>query len=178
MEKLLDLSIQYFDLFMICILIGLVTLILSIFLKKKITLLIVMGVLIIGTLVVINQLKYTTLFDLYSDQLNEDSDVKSVSITINDLSGNMPKQVRRVTIEDKKMIEQVIEDFSAIKLKKDDDNQHRVRDFHIDIVVTNQIKEDHSSTTTVRLDLDKNYVNNYKIVSKKGHLKTIKSLLK
>jgi c-di-AMP phosphodiesterase-like protein len=95
MEKLLDLSFQYFDIFLICILISLVTLILSIFLKKKITLLIVMGVLIIGTVVVINQLKYTTLFDLYADQLNEDSDVKSVSITINDFSGNMPKQGKK-----------------------------------------------------------------------------------
>jgi hypothetical protein len=76
------------------------------------------------------------------------------------------------------MIEQIIDDFSEIKLKKDDDIQHRVRDYHIDIVVTNQIKEDHFSTTTVRLDLDNNFVNDYKIVSKKERLKTIKSLLK
>jgi c-di-AMP phosphodiesterase-like protein len=176
MRKLIDISFQYFDIFLICILIGLVALILSMVFKKRITLIVVMGVLIIGTVVVLNQMKYTTLFDLYSDQLNEDSDVKSVSITINDFSGNMPKQIRRVTIEDEKTIERILADFSGIKLKEDEDIQHHGRDYHIDIVVTNQIKEDHSSTTTIRLDLDKNYVNDYKIVSKKEYLKTIKSL--
>jgi hypothetical protein len=176
MRKLIDISFQYFDIFLICILIGLVVLILSMFFKKRITLIIVLGVLMIGTVVVINQMKYTTLFNLYSDQLNEDSDVKSVSITINDLSGNMPKEIRRVTIKDGKMIERILADFSGIKLKKDDDVQHHVREYYIDIVVTNQIKKDHFSTTTIRLDLDKNYVNNYKIISKKEYLKTIKSL--
>jgi hypothetical protein len=177
MGKLLDLSFQYFDFLLICILIGLVIFILSMVYKKRITLIMVMGVLIIGTVVVINQMKYTTLFDLYSDQLNEDSDVKSVSITINELSGNMPKRLGRVTIEDKKMIEQILADFSGIKLKKDEDIQHHYRDYHLDIVVTNQIEEDHFSTTTIRLDLDKDYVNDYKIVSETEHLKTIESLV-
>jgi hypothetical protein len=107
----------------------------------------------------------------------EDSVFKSVSIIINDFSGNMPKQIRRVTIEDEKIIERIIEDLSGIKLKEDDDIPVLDRDYQIEIVVTNQIKEDHFSTTTVRLNLDKNYVNDNKIVSEPEHLKTIESLV-
>lgn len=177
METLLDLSFQYFHLLLIPILIGLVTLILSIFIKKRIPLITVMAVLIIGSVIVLNQTKYTTLLELYSNQLNEDSVVKSVSITIQEPSENVPEPIRGVTIEKKEVIERILEDLSVIELKEDDDIQQVFRDYQIEVVVTNQIEEDHFSTTTIHLDIDKNYVNDYRIISDTNHLKTIESLV-
>jgi hypothetical protein len=46
------------------------------------------------------------------------------------------------------------------------------------MVVTNQIEEDHFSSTSIHLNIDKNYMNKYKIISKTNHLKTIESLVK
>jgi hypothetical protein len=177
LDTILDLSFQYFHLLLIPILIGLVTLIFSIFIKNRITLIIIMAVLIIGSVIVINQSKYTTLLEVYSQQLNEASDVKSVSITIQEPSENVPEKIKRVTIEKKEFIERILEDFSGIELKKEDDIQHLYRDYYIEIVVTNEIEDDHFSTTTINLNIDRNYVNEYRIISKTNHLKTIESLV-
>jgi hypothetical protein len=177
MGILLDLSFQYFDLFLFAVLICLVTFILSLMIKNRKTLIIVMGVLIIGTIIFIWQMKYTTFLELYSDHLNEDSAVKSVSITINDLSSNMQANIRTVTIEDEEIIDRILEDLSSLELKKDDGVQHRFRDYHIKMVVTNQIEEDHFSTDVIHFDLDKNYINDYRIINETNHLKTIDSLI-
>jgi hypothetical protein len=176
MRTLIDFTFQYFDLFLIGILIVLVTLFISVFIKNRITLVIVMAILIIGILIFLNQTKYTTLLELYSDQLNEDSVVKSISISINEQSGNMSDKIRSVTIEDEEIIERILEDFSNIELKKEDDIQHLYREYHIVIIVTNKIEEDHLKTTTIGMDLDKNYLDNYRIISETNHLKTIESL--
>lgn len=177
MGTLLDLTFQYFYLILFVILIVLVSFILSKFIKKRITLMIVIASLIFGSIFFVYQMKYTTLMELYSEQLNEDSVVKSVSITINEPSENIPERIRSVTIEKEEIIDKILEDFSGIELKKDDDIQHLHRDYQIELVVTNQIKKDHFSTTTIHLNLDKNYVNDYRIISKSNHLITIESLV-
>jgi len=94
-----------------------------------------------------------------------------------DFSGNMPERKASVTIEEEEIIERILEDFSGLELKKDYDIQNIYRDYQIEIVVTNQIKEKHFSTTIIRFDLDKNYVNDYQIVSETNHLKTIEYLV-
>jgi hypothetical protein len=132
--------------------------------------------LIIGSTIAINQTKYTTLLKLYSNQLNESSVVESISITVQEPSEYVPKNVRSVTIENKEVIEKILGDFSTIELKEED-VQHLYRNYYIVIVVTNQIEEDHFSTTSIHLNIDKNYMNNYKIISKTNHLKTIESLV-
>ncbi len=162
---------------LIIFLIGLVTIILSLFVKKSITVMILVGVLIVGTVIFIEQSKYTTLFDLYSKQLNKDTVVKSVSISVNDFSEDIPEILKSVTIQDDEIIHEIIEDLSSIKLKRDDNIPQLFRDYRIEFIVTNEIEEKHFETTTIRLDLSENYVNNYKIISKTNHLRTIESLV-
>jgi hypothetical protein len=131
----------------------------------------------IGSAIAINQTKYTTLLKVYSNQLNESSVVESISITVQEPSEYVPKNVRSVTIENKEVIEKILGDFSTIELKEED-VQHLYRNYYIVMVVTNQIEEDHFSTTSIHLNIDKNYMNKYKIISKTNHLKTIESLVK
>jgi hypothetical protein len=132
--------------------------------------------LIIGSALAINQTKYTNLIKVYSNQLNESSVVESISITVQEPSEYVPKNVRSVTIQNKEVIEKILEEFSRIELKEEN-IQHLYRSYYIVIVVTNQIEKDHFSTTSIHLNIDKNYMNNYKINSKTNHLKTIKSLV-
>jgi hypothetical protein len=125
--------------------------------------------LIIGSTIAINQTKYTTLLKLYSNQLNESSVVESISITVQEPSEYVPKNVRSVTIDNKEVIEKILGDFSTIELKEED-VQHLYRNYYIVMVVSNQIEEDHFSTTSIHLNIDKNYMNKYKIISKTNHL--------
>jgi hypothetical protein len=172
----LDFTFQYVHVFLSVILIGLVTLILSLFIKKRRTLIVVMVVLIISSLIVVNQMKYTTLAEHYSEQLNEDTVVESISITIMEAPWDMPRESRSILIEQKDIINQILEDISNIELKKDDDIQLLDGKFQVKMIVTNQISEDHFKTTTIHLDLDENFVNDFRIISKTNHLKTIASL--
>jgi hypothetical protein len=132
--------------------------------------------LIIGSAIAINQTKYTNLIKVYSNQLNESSVVESISITVQEPTEYVPKNVRSVTIQNKEVIEKILEEFSSVELKEEN-IQHLYRSYYIVIVVTNQIEKGHFSTTSIHLNIDKNYMNNYKIISKTNHLKTIKSLV-
>lgn len=162
--------------FLIIILIGLVAFGVSLYIKKRLTLIIVMVVLIIGTLIFVNQLKITTFSDLYSNQLNDDTIVESISINIYDLD-YMPERKASAKIEDEEIIEQVLVDLSGLKLKRDYNIQDYYREYEVEIIVTNQVDERSLSKTTIRLDMNENYVNEYQVISGTNHLRTIESLV-
>jgi hypothetical protein len=148
---------------------------LSTFLKKKVTVVSVLAILLIGTLIIWNQLQYTTFMKLFSKQLDENTQVESLTIYLLDDSG-LPWQ--SLKIEEGKQIEAILRDVTAIELKSVDDSPRYVRDYQIEMVVTNQVKtDDHASTSVIRFELNKNYLDDYQIISKSDHLNTIESLV-
>ncbi|MFD1039713.1 hypothetical protein ACFQ3N_15100 [Virgibacillus byunsanensis] len=61
---------------------------------------------------------------------------------------------------------------------------YKYRDYILQIVTTNQVKEDHYSTESIYIDLDNGYINisegypgSYEVVSDTNHLQTIESLV-
>jgi hypothetical protein len=175
---IIDLSYQFFEIFLIFILIGLVYLILSMFIKKRIIIMFVIAILTIGSILFIEQTKYTTLMELYTNQINENSAIKSVTITVFDKQKKIPDFNSSVTIEDEIVINRIIDDLASVKLKKDKDTPTLHGEYHINIAVSNEIEEDHFSLTSVGFDISSKYVNNYAIISDTDHLKTIESLVK
>ncbi|MDT8860294.1 hypothetical protein N0O92_08610 [Alkalihalobacillus sp. MEB130] len=123
MNIFFDVSWHLFHFLLIGILIISVTATLSFFIKNKIALLVAIMTLILVTIFVIDQTKYTTFQELFSEHLSEESKVRSISIAVNDLSGDRPETVARKTIEDDSLINDILEDFEEIKLKKDEDGQ-------------------------------------------------------
>lgn len=71
-----------------------------------------------GIFFIEHQMKYTTFPEVVPVQLNEVTTIRSISITINDLSGSLPDREAKTTIENGKMIEQILDDFSEMELKK------------------------------------------------------------
>ncbi|UTR08987.1 hypothetical protein MM300_13715 [Evansella sp. LMS18] len=163
-----------FPIFLIAVSIIAVTFLLSFFIKNNIALFAVVIILILGTSLIINQMQYTTFQELYSDQLNEDSDIRSISVAVNDLSVRTPETAARTTIEDESLIGDILNDFQKIELRKD--NDAGIRKYTIGVTVNNQVKENFSRTTTIYIEMDDEYLNEYKIVSAKKHLETIESL--
>ena len=164
---------------LIAVLIGFLTFFMSLFFKKRSTLIASVIIVIFGTLFIVDQMQYTTFQKLVSDQLNEESIVESISITINDVSesGGLPVRVARVKIEDEEIIKRILQDFSDMELKKDVDARYTGRDYSVRILTTNEVKENFLETSSISLELDDYYVNEYEIVNKTVHLKTIESLV-
>jgi hypothetical protein len=177
-RDLVDISFQLFPIILFCILMSVVYLILSIFIKKRSIILVTIGVLTIGSLVFINLTKYSSFLELYSDQLNEDSVVQSVTITVYDDSESIPDFKKSITIGDAEIMKRIIDELSGVELKKEKNIPHQFRDYYINIVVTNRIEKDHFRTTSIGFDIDINHLNQYRIINETEHLKTIQSLVK
>jgi hypothetical protein len=150
---------------------------LSLFIKKKPPLFIVTICLVLGTIYLADQMKYTTFTKLYSKQINEGSVLESVTITVNELIDGIPKGKMQTTIKDEEVIEQIIGDLSELELKKEDHPDDIFLKYEVRFVSTNKIKEDTYQSEFVGVDLDDNYLNNYEIVSDTNHLKAIESIV-
>lgn len=177
MNVFFDISWQLFHFLLIGILVIGFTVILSFFIKNKIFLLAVNLILIFGTMFFIEHLKFTTFEEFVSEHLTEESTVRNISITINDLSGQRPITAVRATIEDESVINDILEDFSEIELKKDENVRFLRKKYVVGITANNPVRENISRTTTLYLEMDSHYLEEYRIISESNHLKTIESLI-
>ncbi|WP_099157542.1 DUF4181 domain-containing protein [Virgibacillus ndiopensis] len=138
---------------------------------------------IFGIFLINEQIKYTTFQKIVADQLNEDSTVRSITIYINDLSGTFPDREASTTIKDKEIINHILADLSNLELRKEDSFQE-YWEYSLRIVTTNQVEEDHYSTESFSVHVDRDYISIsegdadlYKIVTQSDFLKTIESLV-
>jgi hypothetical protein len=163
------------DYFIIALVLGLF---LKLFIKNRVALLIVLSCLVLGLFLFVDHLKYTTFTDLYEREINEDSEVERITITVNQLSEqNSPEGRETVTIEDQEIIQRILDDFSQIELKKDETARGQFREYDIRFVTTNEVREEQLVTEYVDVGLDQFYLNDYKIISETDHLETIQLLV-
>jgi hypothetical protein len=170
----INFTLQYFDFFLIIVLIVLVTLVMSRFIKGKRTLIMVMGLLVLAAFITVHQSKYTTFQELYDKTLKEDSVIDAIKIRVYDPSSDFSGSK---TIKKQDSIRRIMDDFSKMKLKKDADNTREFYQYHLEIIVTNQVEEDRYLTKIIHLKLDQNFLNNYKIISDTNHLESMQTLL-
>ncbi|MGD6966051.1 hypothetical protein ACQCVP_06450 [Rossellomorea vietnamensis] len=171
-----DFTLQYFHLFLIAVLIAIVTLVMSKFIKRKRTLFMVMTVLVIGVFFAVQQSKYTSFPELYNKILKEDSVIEEINIRVYDPSNDSLEPSASKVIEDQDTIEGLMNDFSKIELKKEDGTAREFYQYHVGIIVTNQAGEDRFSTKVINIKLDQDYLNDYKVISSTNHLKTLEAL--
>ena len=139
--------------------------------KRIIYILIIFSILGIGLFILINNTKYTSFDELYSDQINEESTIQKIDITID---SNLDS--RTTSIEDESIIAHILSDLSSIELKEEnetiDNHTHRVS-----ITTTNQLEDRLFSTEVINLKMNHQFFNQYRIVSETYHLATINSLV-
>lgn len=145
--------------------------------------LMVIGIVGVTSIYFVNdQLKYTTFQEVVSKQLNEDTIVRMIKIDIHDPSKEWRARTAWTTIEDEKIIEQILDDFSKIELIKRDID-YRIEQnvkYRVRIILTNQAGYKHSSTETLIVSLDEDHLisdNYYEIINTTDHLNTIESLI-
>ncbi|MEC5423498.1 hypothetical protein QGM71_08310 [Virgibacillus sp. C22-A2] len=170
----------YNDLFLFGVIIVLITVFLRLFFKKRTAFIIAVGLVAIGgigTAFIIDQMKYTTFQEVFSEQINEKSDIRGMSISINDVSNRIPETKATATIRDEEIMERVLADFLKLELKKDVDAQLYHRDYTIKITTNNEVEEGRSVTDSFTMYVDENYINEYEVLSEKDHLSTVDLLV-
>ncbi|MBP1970240.1 hypothetical protein J2Z83_002358 [Virgibacillus natechei] len=177
MNTLIDFLLQFGDLFLIGNAIILLTFFLSLLFKKRSTLIVAVAIVVVGTIFIVYQSKYTTFQELVSNQINEENTVRDISITINDLSSDIPERKASVTIGDEEITERILEDFSEVELREDQEARPIDRKYRISIRTTNEIEENVLKTDSFTLSVNDNYIDDYEIISETDHLKTIESLV-
>ncbi|MBE4909976.1 hypothetical protein IMZ08_18220 [Bacillus luteolus] len=148
------------------------------FIKKRKAFFII-GFLIVGTFLIFEWDKYSSFEKRVAKSLHEDTIIESMTIRIYDMSKKddfFPERKAWVTIKDQETINAVLEDFSGLKLKRDEDARRQVREYEIKLLVTNEVKPDLLVTKNIYLEVDEHYLEDYKILGETEHLKTIKSL--
>ncbi|MRG86078.1 hypothetical protein [Salinibacillus xinjiangensis] len=170
-------SLTLIDIILTGALVIIVTFILSLFVKKKLTLFVALLIVIFGIYFIKDQLKYTTFQDLVSDKLDEQSIVESITITTQDLSEGLPKREKSIEIEDEKKIDRILKDFKEVELKKEEDVHSVFREYYIEILVTNEVDDDHLIMEELAFGLDEDYLGQYKIINETKHLKTVEELI-
>lgn len=177
MSSYINFLYHYFDFALMAIFIGLLALFLSLFFKTKSKLIAAVMVILVAVFFLVNHMQYTTFPKFVSDQLNEKSEIRDMTITINDNSKGYREREASVTIEDEEIIEQILADFEPLKLKRDISHRSSENKFTLSFLVTNETKKHVYNTSSLTLYIDDDYVNNYRILSATNHLKTIEALI-
>jgi hypothetical protein len=166
--------------FLIGVLIIFLTFFLSLFIKRKVVLGAIVVVLIAGIFFLDNLLKYTNFISLYADDITEESTVEEMTITFNHLENKddlEPEKMEQVKITDEETINDILRDLSTVKLKKDEDAKYTVKTYEITMVVSNQVSDSQIISKLVTVQVDDEYLNQYKIVNETKHLQTIEKLV-
>jgi len=179
MDLLLDILWKLFPfLLMIIAIIG-ITALLRIVFKKKLPVNIIIIMLIIGTVYIIDRSHYTTFTDVYSDHLNEESIVRSITV-----STNYHPDDRRfdpdsdIEIKDEAKMNELIQAFSELELKKDRDH-HLIEnpEYRVRITTTHEMEEGLLKTGSFFFDLDELYLDRYQVVNDTNHLQVLDQLV-
>ncbi|MFD2762374.1 DUF4181 domain-containing protein [Lentibacillus juripiscarius] len=151
--------------------------------------LMLMAMSVIGVLAIFfisDLMKYTTFQEVVSDQLHEETEIRRISIRVNELNNaGMAETIKkRATINDDETIDRILQDFSEMELKKDDGFLEE-RKYYISIVTKNKKAEDYYKTEDLVVYVGNHYISisegrasRYRIVSETDHLQTIESLVK
>ncbi len=156
-----------------------VTAILRLFFKKKITAFAIAAFLVIGTAYIIDRSHYTTFIDLYSDHLNKDSVIRSITVS----TAYLPDERRfdpeeDIEIEEEKIMNEIIQAFSELELKKDRDHHYIENpDYRVRITTTNEEEEGLLRTESFYFNLNDKYLNNYKVVNDSNHIEMLAALV-
>ncbi|MFT4412263.1 hypothetical protein ACLM5H_00250 [Fredinandcohnia humi] len=145
--------------------------------RKRLLILLGILLLIVGYMYVMEQEEIITFKEFTRFQLTEESEVKHIRIKFKEDSENLPGLV---TIKDEDIIQDILKDFSTLKLKGDrfyNFEAHDKKEYYIQILVDTP-KEGYILTESIDFDIDEEYLRNLKIISNPNHLRTIESLIK
>lgn len=147
-----------------------ISLILSLFIERKIIILIVTTCIVLGLWFLIDQLQYTTISKAYS--IDENFNIENVTLRENEIVDRLQWWGKyETTIDDEKEIDQIVTTLSKLELKRD----KCLSDWKyiIELEGYREIKEDIYEHEVIDLSLDENCLYSYQIVNGADYIKTL-----
>ena len=132
-------------------------------------------VLLVGGYFLYDQMIYTTSDATVIKEFHEDSEIRNLQIRKVEFEIGTYSFKERMLIEDEETIRKILQDLSDIELKREINKEPGGADYVLDLLISN-LKNDMVETGTIQIIVGKEYINDYKIVSDKDHLKTLKEL--
>ncbi|MCT8137823.1 hypothetical protein H1D32_08675 [Anaerobacillus sp. CMMVII] len=179
MSALVNFLYLYIDFSLVAIFVTISALVLGIGIKMKSKFFKRMVFVFLIIFLVVNHLQFTTFEKFAAKKINEETDIKEVTITIRDTSGDFPERKASVTLKDEETIYQILSDFEAMKLKRLVIGERRTsfQEFEISFLTTNLMDLNYYLTDSFTLYVDDEYLNNYRILGETNHLRTIEELI-
>ena len=167
------------ELYFGAIVIALLSILLYGFVKKKSTIVITMGILVAGSILLVNLLQYSSFEKYSSKYINEDTIIKNLVIFhFYDNNGNYDSWRKSTTIEDENVIRQIVDDLSTISFKENTPRPSELTGFELVFLVSNKPKDRKVHVTeSFIIEVSEDYFNRKKITKSENHLKTLESLV-
>ncbi|MGY3714246.1 hypothetical protein ACWE42_01825 [Sutcliffiella cohnii] len=161
------------------LLVVLVAFIISRFIQDRMKVIVITFVFIVGLFMLANILAYTSFTKYASKYINEETTINNVTITVYDLDDRgMRLDYTSITIEDEKVIDKLLQDFSQVKLKKDLNTTSWERRYNVMFSVTNPASDGkYVVTGSYSFNVDEKYLNDHKIINSTNHLSTIEEII-
>lgn len=144
--------------------------------KKKLAMGLIFVAVAIGGAFLVYQLKYTTFEEWNAKHFGTETNIRSVSIRVNEITDRFPVEIGQITVEDKEEIDRVIADLKGLKLKKVTDSGEPWKKYVVEFLVVNE-NGNLLETNSLSYQVDQNYINDYQIINDQNHLKTIEELV-
>lgn len=133
----------------------------------------------IGVTFLLELFSYTTFQEAYSNYLQEDTEIRQMTIEIHDTSHPYPECQATATIVDEELIDAIMDDFMEAELKREFGINRYTwdSDYTIGVMVTNRIDDGHLRTDTFHVHTNESHVGKYKVVNGPDYLETIERLV-
>lgn len=109
------------------------------------------------------------------NEVREDSVIRHLKIRKVELERGTYTFKESILIEEEETIREILKDLSGLDLKREYDKDPGGADYVLDLLISNP-KDNLMETGTIQITVGKDYINDYKIVTEKDHLKTLKEL--
>ncbi|MEA3322516.1 MAG: hypothetical protein U9Q88_21255 [Bacillota bacterium] len=154
------------------LLIGVVKLLLR---KSRFGPLFVALVLFVGGYFLYDQIRSTTSNTAVLAEYREDSEIRHLKISKVTFDSGLYTYKESILLEDEKTIRDILEDLSGLTLKREVNKKRGGAEYVLELLVSNP-NDNIIETGTIHITVGTKYINDYRIVSEKEHLKTIKEL--
>ncbi|WP_339146601.1 MULTISPECIES: hypothetical protein [unclassified Sutcliffiella] len=132
-------------------------------------------VVFVGGYFLYDQIRSTTSDAVVFDKVREDSVIRHLKIRKVELERSTYTFKESILIEEEATIREIMKDLSGLELKREFDKEPGGADYVLDLLISNS-KDNLMKTGTLQITVGNEYINDYKIVNEKDHLKTIKEL--
>lgn len=153
----------------------LLMLLLRLFIQKVIPIVLIITFIVGAAYFIFSQSQTVMVKDLYDDLYDPGNAITQVEVRVNEPDHNVNTTLKNVMIEDKEVMNEILDDLSDVEVKLNQDSDIRKYTLQFGVEKPTQIG---SNFDYVTIYVDQEYVGDNLVLTETNHLETIKRLAK